>query len=240
MLSPNGPFDLGETSEQNSVSAQVQMNYSLLMIREVAKDPEFGPQTRVYTPARTVAVSKREALMPGFDRAWEIAQDMGYQPVLRTTGGRTVVYNENSLVFDLVVPEPRLRYQSSFIFKEFGLALVGTLRSIAVDARLGPVPGEFCPGTYSVNARNKTKLIGTAQRASSGSRLISGVLQLSEADEVREVLSEVNQALNFEWDPATVGALDQEIGSFDPHLVKVFLSDQIRAFGNQLFRQEYS
>jgi hypothetical protein len=53
-------------------------------------------------------------------------------------------------------------------------------------------------------------------------------------------LSEVNQALNFDWDPATVGALDQEIGSFDPQLVKGFLGDQVRAFGNQLFRQEYS
>ncbi len=240
MRSENSFIDLVENLEQNSLSAQIQMNYSLLMIREVARDPEFGPQTRVYTPVRTVAFSKREALMPGFDQAWSLAQDMGYQPVIRTTGGRTVVYNETSLVFDLVVPEPRLRYQSSFIFREFGLALVSTLRSIAVDARLGPVPGEFCPGTYSVNARNKTKLIGTAQRASSGARLISGVLQLSAADEVREVLAEVNQALNFDWDPATVGALDQEIGSFDPQLVRSFLSDQIRAFGNQLFRQDYS
>jgi lipoate-protein ligase A len=240
MRSENSPIDLEETAEQKTLSAQVQMNYSLLMIQEVAKDPEFGPQARVYAPARTVAFSKREALMPGFDRAWALAQDMGYQPVLRTTGGRTVVYNENALVFDLVIPEPRLRYQSSFIFKEFGLALVGTLRSMAVDARLGPVPKEFCPGAYSVNARNKTKLIGTAQRAASGARLISGVLQLSGADEIREVLSEVNQALNFDWDPATVGALDQEIGSFDPQLVKHFLGDQIRAFGNQLFRQDYS
>ena len=33
-----------------------------------------------------------------------------------------------------------------------------------VDARVGEVPGEYCPGSHSVNARGRVKVVGTAQR----------------------------------------------------------------------------
>ena len=219
--------------------SHVQMNYSRVMLEQVAQDPEFGPQVRVYFPDKTVAFSRRETFLPGFEAAQRVAREMGYEPVIRPAGGRAVAYHTGSLVFDLVIPEPRLRYNSEFIFREFGSAMVAMLRSMGVDARLGPVSGEYCPGKYSINARDRVKLMGTAQRASRGARLVSGSMLLDNSEEVREVLIAVNRELNFDWEPQTVGSLFEELGTLNAERVQDFLASELKSFGDQLFRQEY-
>lgn len=234
-------LDAAETPVESAQGrAQIQMNYSLAMLTQVAGDPEFGPQVRVYSPLPTVAFSRRETYLPGFEEAAQAARSLGYEPVIRTSGGRAVAYDSQSLVFDLVVPEPTLRFTSEFIFRELGHTLVAMLRTMAVDARLGPVDREYCPGQYSVNARGKVKLIGTSQRAARGARLISGVLLLGNTAEVQTVLTAVNQALVFDWDPATVGALFDEVGPLEHERVKSFIAAELRQFGEQLFRQDYA
>ena len=42
------------------------------------------------------------------------------------------------------------------------------LGRLGVDARVGEVPGEYCPGAFSVNARGRIKLAGVGQRLISG------------------------------------------------------------------------
>lgn len=230
---------LGTTVDDAQNRSQVQMNYSRAMLEQVAQNPEFGPQVRVYCPEKTVAFSRREAFLPGFEAAQNAAREFGFEPVVRPAGGRAVAYHPCSVVFDLVIPEPRLRYDSGFIFKEFGNAMVAMLRSMGVDARLGPVSGEYCPGSYSINAREQVKLMGTAQRASRGARLVSGSMLLDNSNQVREVLIAVNRSLNFDWDPKTVGSLFEELGTLNSERVRNFLASEIKSFGEQLFRQEY-
>lgn len=227
------------TAEAEVSFAQHVMNESARMIEYVAATPELGPQLQVYTPPRTVAFSRRETFLPGFGRAKEIAKEFGYEPIIRTSGGRAVAYDEHSLVFDLVVPEPQIRYNSEFIFREFGQMLVSTMRSLGVDARIGEVPLEYCPGRYSINARGEKKLIGTSQRAAAGARLVSGVLLLDNTDGIAEVLTAVNGALEFEWNPATVDSLRDELGSVDRAMVKRVISHELRVFGDHLFRKDY-
>ena len=229
----SAPPDLG-----NSYAQRV-MNESARMIEQVSASPELGPQLQVYTPPKTVAFSRRETFLHGFDRAVIAAKQQGYEPVIRTSGGRAVAYDEQSLVFDLVVPEPQVRFNSEFIFREFGQMLVSTMRSIGVDARLGDVPGEYCPGRYSINARGTKKLIGTSQRAARGARLISGVLLLSNTETVAKVLTDVNAALNFDWNPSTVYSLEDELGSVNFGEIRRQLTDELRIFGEHLFRKDY-
>lgn len=230
---------LSPTVDDSQNRSQVQMNFSRAMLEQVAQDPEFGPQVRVYCPEKTVAFSRRETFLPGFEAAQNAARELGFEPVVRPAGGRAVAYHLGSVVFDLVIPEPRLRYNSEFIFKEFGNVMVAMLRSMGVDARLGPVSGEYCPGNYSINAREQVKLMGTAQRASRGARLVSGSMLLDNSDQVRDVLIAVNRSLNFDWDPKTVGSLFEELGTLSSERVRNFLATEIKSFGDQLFRQEY-
>ncbi len=84
------------------------------------------------------------------------------------------------------------------------------LRGLGIDARVGEVPGEYCPGRFSVNARGQTKLIGAAQRIISGAWLFSTVVVVDGATRLRAVLEEVYAALALEWDPASVGSIAGE------------------------------
>jgi hypothetical protein len=79
-----------------------------------------------------------------------------------------------------------------------------------VDARVGEVPGEYCPGGYSVNARGSTKLAGLGQRLIAGGAHVGAVIVVDRADLVREVLGPVYAALGLDWDPAAVGAVSDE------------------------------
>jgi lipoate-protein ligase A len=85
------------------------------------------------------------------------------------------------------------------------------LRSLGVDARVGEVSGEYCPGEFSVNARGRVKLIGAAQRIVRGAWLLSSVVVVQAA--LRAVLEDVYGALGLDWDPTTVGAVaDEAVG----------------------------
>ena len=92
-----------------------------------------------------------------------------------------------------------------------GERLAGALRAVGVDARVGEVPGEYCPGAYSVNARGRVKLIGTAQRLVRGAALLGASIVVGDGPGVRAVLRDVYAALEFEWDEATAGAVDEEV-----------------------------
>ena len=84
------------------------------------------------------------------------------------------------------------------------------LQRLGVDARVGEIPREYCPGDYSVNARGQTKLAGIGQRLIKGAWHIGGVIVVAEAERVRDVLIPVYEALGLDWDPATAGAVADE------------------------------
>jgi octanoyl-[GcvH]:protein N-octanoyltransferase len=74
------------------------------------------------------------------------------------------------------------------------------------------VPGEYCPGAYSVNARGATKLAGIGQRMIRGGAHMGGVVVASGGRQIAEVLVPVYEALELEWDPATSGSVSEELG----------------------------
>ena len=90
--------------------------------------------------------------------------------------------------------------------------IAAALRGLGVDARVGEVPGEYCPGAYSVNARGATKLAGIGQRMIRGGAHMGGVVVASGGREVARVLVPVYEALELDWDPATSGSVSEEIG----------------------------
>ena len=84
-----------------------------------------------------------------------------------------------------------------------------------MDARTGEIPREYCPGEYSVNARGQTKLVGIGQRLIKGAWHIGGVIVVDGADRVRDILIPVYEALGLDWDPATAGAVADEVPGID-------------------------
>jgi lipoate-protein ligase A len=170
-----------------------------------------GPVIRVYRPAPTVAFGRRDSFLDGFTDASRAAADAGFTPAIRSAGGRAAAYHGQCLVIDEIVPAGDAMADVDARFAAEAESQAQALRDLGVDARVGEVPGEYCPGPFSVNAGGQTKLIGAAQRIISGAWLFSSVVVVGDARLVRDVLVDVYAALGLEWDPGSVGAVADEL-----------------------------
>ena len=162
-----------------------------------------APSTlRLYRPGPTVAFGRLDALRPGFAAAARAAREHGFEPVLRAPGGQASAYQRESVVLDLAVADADAITGVQTRFAELAALLAGALRSLGVDARVGAVPGEYCPGAHSVNAGGRVKLVGTAQRIVRGGWLFAASVVVRDAEPVRAVLEAVYDRLGVAWDPA--------------------------------------
>jgi octanoyl-[GcvH]:protein N-octanoyltransferase len=170
------------------------------------------PQTlRLHRPASVVAFGPLDRLSPGYERAVRAARERGFGAVQRLAGGRAAVFHEQTIAFSWGIPDPQPRLRIELRFRELSRIVSEALRDVGVEARVGEVPGEYCPGEHSVNARGKTKLVGVGQRILLRAAHVGGVVVVADSDRVRDVLVPVYEALGLDWDPATAGSVDDEV-----------------------------
>jgi octanoyl-[GcvH]:protein N-octanoyltransferase len=179
------------------------------VLRRVAAG-ELGATLRLRVAEPVLAFGKQDANSPGFPQAVAAARAAGFAPVLRLAGGRAAVFHEGTLAFAHATPEERPTRGTRRRFEATGEWLVAALVGLGVDARVGEVPGEYCPGAFSVNARGLTKLAGVGQRLISGAAHLGGVVVVRDSARVRDVLIPVYDALGLEWDPETTGSVEDE------------------------------
>jgi lipoate-protein ligase A len=123
------------------------------------------------------------------------------------------VFSEETVAFAWAQRNPDPWPGTHDRFRVVAGALQRALEQLGVDARIGEVPGEYCPGEYSINARGRTKLAGIGQRIISGGTHIGGVIVVGGAARIRDVLIPVYDALGLRWDPETTGSIEDEIGA---------------------------
>jgi lipoate-protein ligase A len=170
------------------------------------------PETlRLARPARVVAFAKRDRLAPGYAAAVAGARAEGFGSVLRLAGGRAAVFHEGTLEIAHALPAADPRGGIHERFEATATLLARSLAGLGVDARVGEVAGEYCPGRWSVNAGGARKLAGIGQRVISGGAHVGTVIVAEDSASVRRVLEPVYAALALEWDPATVGAVADEV-----------------------------
>ena len=186
------------------------------------------PVVRSYRPAPTVAFGRRDAFLPGFAEAAAAARRRGFMPVIRGTGGRAAAYAEGCLVLDEIMPSGDSMGGIHERFSAEARRQADALRRLGVDARVGEVPGEYCPGEFSVNARAEIKLIGAAQRIIRGAWLLSSVVVVEGAATVRAVLEDVYAALELDWNPATTGGVADEAPGVNVEDVRTALLSEYR------------
>jgi octanoyl-[GcvH]:protein N-octanoyltransferase len=180
-----------------------------VLLEEVAAG-QRRPVLRMYRPLPTLGFGRRDTFLAGFPRAATMAREHGYAPVVRGPGGRAAAYHEGCLVIEEIMPSDDALPGIEDRFAEDAERQARTLRGLGIDARVGEVPGEYCPGRFSVSAGGRTKLIGAAQRTVRGGWLIGVVVVVENAAPLRDVLERVYAALELEWNPATVGAVADE------------------------------
>jgi lipoate-protein ligase A len=171
---------------------------------------EARESLRLHRPPDVVAFSVLDRARPGFREAVAAAHARGWEAVLRLAGGRAAVFHRETIAFAWCIPDPEPRGSIARRFDWISSAVARALRALGVDARVGAVPGEYCPGDHSVNARGARKLMGVGQRLVKGAAHVGGVIVVRDAERVRDALTPVYAAMGVAWEPASVGAVEDE------------------------------
>ena len=182
-----------------------------LMLRVAAG--ELPSTLRLARPGRMLAFSKRDVVAPGYADAVRAARTAGFEPAVRLAGGRAAVFHEDTLELAHARAEHEPRDGIHARFLSTAVLIARAIDGLGADARVGEVPGEYCPGRYSVNAAGARKLAGLGQRVVAGGSHTGAVIVVDGADQVRAALIPVYEVLGIDWDPATVGAVADEIAT---------------------------
>ena len=167
---------------------------------------DVGETLEVGTPHRVLAFGKHDATSPGFAAAVTSASERGFEPTVRIAGGRAAVFHEHTVRFGWTMPVADPAATMHERFATLANAVVDALAELGVAATIGEVPGEYCPGKYSVQVSGR-KVMGVGQRLTRAAAYVGGVVVLDRADTINDVLSPVYGHLDIPFNPAATGAL---------------------------------
>jgi lipoate-protein ligase A len=200
----------------------VAISHSILA---AVSEGEIGATLRLHLPGALVAFGRADRVTPGYPAAVRAARAHGFEAVERLAGGRAAVFHEQTLAFSLAVPiaDPKSGIHERF---EMVANLMRTaFESLGVDARIGELPGEYCPGQWSVNVGGRFKVMGVGQRLVRHAAHIGGVVVVDQGFRVRDVLIPVYRALGLDWDPRTAGSLAERSPGITTALVTRAIED---------------
>ncbi|TLM73569.1 lipoate--protein ligase family protein [Pseudarthrobacter sp. NamB4] len=225
-----GARTLTVVRQDRSLGAGRDLEFGLELLSR-ARNGESGPLLRLYRPAPTVAFGQRDTRLPGFEAAAQACRANGFEPLVRRAGGRAAAYHQGTLVVDHIEPDADAIAGSKTRFGYFGDLFAQALRRVGVQAAVGEIPGEYCPGEFSVHgtdpadSKHRIKLVGTAQRVVAGGWLFSSVIVVENSAPIRKVLTDSYAALGLDWVPATAGAVDDLVPGVDVAVVEQALLD---------------
>lgn len=162
---------------------------------------------RFYRPQPTAAFSPRDTGHPAHADVMAMLERKGFRPGERGAGGQLAVYDEQALVIDLVAPHPEPRENTRDRYRHFSGLMVKAVAALGVDARTGEVPGEYCPGDYSVNAEGRMKLAGLAQRIGKHGYHMGAVISVGHSEAARDAVTEAYRMMEIPFAPETFGAI---------------------------------
>jgi octanoyl-[GcvH]:protein N-octanoyltransferase len=177
---------------------------------------EMPETARLGIPGRIVTFGRRDAVAEGYPAAVEAARAAGYDVVERIAGGRAAAYNGQALNLSRAHRDPSPAGATRARFAEMAELVRAALARLGVDARIGEVAGEYCPGAFSVNAGGRLKLAGIGQRLIKGGAHVGCVVVAGDSDGLRAALAPVYEALGLDWDPATAGSVEDEVAGATP------------------------
>jgi octanoyl-[GcvH]:protein N-octanoyltransferase len=177
---------------------------------------ELPETARLGTPGRIVTFGRRDAVAEGYPAAVEAARAAGYEVVERIAGGRAAAYNGRALNLSRAHRDPSPAGATRARFAEMAELVRAALVRLGVDARVGEVPGEYCPGAFSVNAGGRVKLAGIGQRLIKGGAHVGCVIVAGDSEGLRAALVPVYEALGIDWDPDTAGSVEDAVAGVTP------------------------
>lgn len=200
----------------------VAISHSILA---AVSNGEMGGVLRLYVPGQVVAFGLADRAAEGYPAAIRTARAHGFSAVERLTGGRAAVFHDKTLAFSWAVPDPEPPAHIRERFELISSLMAQAFQSLGVDARVGALRAEYCPGEWSVNVGGRVKVMGVGQRLVRGAAHVGGVVVVDDGHRIRDVLIPIYRALHLDWDPRTAGALADRAPGLDNRRVSSAIID---------------
>ena len=200
------------------------------VLEEVASG-ERGPTALMWTSSRYVGVTRPETRLPGFEKAIRAATDLGFPVLVRSSGGGAVAANEGSISFSLTFPVEDLRQGLYERYAEGVELIAAALRRTGVEAEVGAVEGEFCPGAHSVRSGGPwgVKHAGLAQRVTRRAARLEALIMVSETGELVPLLQRFYDALDLPFRSESVGDLPADV----PRVIEALWAEVRERYGGE-------
>ena len=172
-------------------------------------DGELPETLQIGLPHSVVAFGKHDALTKGFSHAVSIATGYGYDPTVRIAGGRAVVFHRDVVRFAWTLPIDAPLVNIHDRFDILAERTITAINSFGIDAVVGQLAGEYCPGRYSVSIPGIGKVMGSGQRLTRKAAQIGGMIVIRGAEAINSVLVPVYESLHLDMDPHITGAVSE-------------------------------
>lgn len=199
--------DIGTVALEESTATSPPEDMVRVRALLTALQQDSSATLRLYRPQPTAAFSPRDTSHPQYQAVAAHLDAQGFTAAERGAGGQLAVYDRAALVIDLVSPHPDPRENTRERFRLFAAIIAKALSSAGLDARVGAVEGEYCPGDFSVNAEGRIKLAGLAQRVVKHGYHLGAVLSIAPSEKARAAVADAYRMFDIPFRPETFGAM---------------------------------
>jgi octanoyl-[GcvH]:protein N-octanoyltransferase len=195
--------------------------------------PQDEAIIRLRRPRPTAAFSPQDTTHPDYHRIKEMARANGFEPIERGTGGRLTMFDEKALAITIIAPHADPQKYMMQRYTKFAGAIAAAMVNLGIDARIGELPNEYCPGKFSINAEGKVKLVGIAQRMIRNCYQMGAIIAVDRSENACTAIAEAYRAMGLPFDPATYGAISERA----PHVTYDSVRNEIIATLNGMTKR---
>jgi octanoyl-[GcvH]:protein N-octanoyltransferase len=168
---------------------------------------------RFRRPRPTAAFSPQDTTHPDYERIKGQARSGGFEPIERGTGGRLTMFDEHALAITLIWPHAEPHQHTFRRYEIFSGAIASALAMLGIDARVGELPNEYCPGKFSINAAKpsggRVKLVGIAQRMNRRCAQMGAIITVERSEKACSAIADAYNAMALPFDVKTYGAITE-------------------------------
>ena len=200
-----GPFQIIDDTELPAAERPHPQAYATWVKQQLTS----GDQAilRFRRPRPTAAFSPQDTTHSDYEQIKESAMARGFEPIERGTGGRLTLFDENALSITIIAPHEAPHQQMLQRYDILSGAIALGLQNLGIDARVGELANEYCPGKYSVHAEGRIKLVGVAQRMNRRCLQMGAIVSVYRSEDVCVGIAEAYRGMGLIFDPRTYGAI---------------------------------
>jgi octanoyl-[GcvH]:protein N-octanoyltransferase len=225
-----GPFQIIDDISQPQTATPSPQEYAAWVLDRLSNLQLGEPGIlRFRRPRPTAAFSPQDTTHARYAHAKALASASGFEPIERGTGGRLTMFDENALAITLISPHADPHQQTIKRFELFSGAISEALKKFGIDARIGELPNEYCPGRFSINAEGRVKLVGVAQRMKRNCIQMGAIIAVAPSAKACAAIAAAYHAMDMPFDAATYGAVTDFVPGLSHDALQSALRDTITA-----------